>query len=321
MNPHRRDHSLTFLASLKIGSVYHGKVPGGRIAVVGPGAIGAVFAAAVQEAGHGELVLCARRPLEQVVVERDGRSPVVVDAPVLTDPRAVDGPATWVLLAVKAHQTESASGWLGALSGPGSVVVVLQNGVEHRERVAPLVGDAVVLPAIVWCPAEASAPGRVQLRGKAQLSVPAGPLGKAFADLLAGGSGVDLVEDFTTEAWRKLCVNAVSGLMVLAGRRAGMFRSAEVAGLARELAVECMAVGRAEGARLPDSVADAIVADFAAMPADLGSSILFDREAGRRLEWDARNGVVRRLGARHGIPTPISDVIVPLLAAASDAEG
>jgi 2-dehydropantoate 2-reductase len=53
------------------------------------------------------------------------------------------------------------------------------------------------------------------------------------------------------------------------------------------------------------------------MPPDLGSSILFDREANRPLEWDARNGVVRRLGARHGIPTPISDVIVPLLAAAS----
>jgi 2-dehydropantoate 2-reductase len=50
---------------------------------------------------------------------------------------------------------------------------------------------------------------------------------------------------------------------------------------------------------------------------DLGTSILFDREAGRELEWDARNGVVARLGARHGVPTPVSDVIVPLLAAAS----
>ena len=37
--------------------------------------------------------------------------------------------------------------------------------------------------------------------------------------------------------------------------------------------------------------------------------------AGRPLEWEARNAVVRRLRARHGIPTPVSDVIVPLLAA------
>ena len=54
------------------------------------------------------------------------------------------------------------------------------------------------------------------------------------------------------------------------------------------------------------------------MDPDIGSSILFDRLAGRELEWDARNGVVRRLGRRHGIPTPVSDVLVPLLAAASD---
>jgi 2-dehydropantoate 2-reductase len=87
--------------------------------------------------------------------------------------------------------------------------------------------------------------------------------------------------------------------------------------LTRALAAECLAVARAEGADLPDAVADELVEEFVAMPEDLGSSILFDREAGRALEWDARNGVVARLGARHGIPTPVSDVIVPLLAAAS----
>ncbi len=288
--------------------------------MVGPGAIGAAFAAALVQAGRRDLVLCARRPLHGVVVTRDGHDPVLVDAPVLTDPADAAGPAPWVLLAVKAHQTEGARGWLAALSGPGSVVVVLQNGVEHRERVAPLAGEGTVLPAIVWCPAEASAPGRVRLRGEPHLSVPAGPEGRALAELLAGGARVDLVEDFTSEAWRKLCVNAVAGLMALAGRRAAMFCDARIAGLAHDLAVECLRVARAEGAVLPDSVADEIVADLAAMPADQGTSILFDREAGRPLEWDARNGVVSRLGARHRIPTPISDVIVPLLAAASEAE-
>jgi 2-dehydropantoate 2-reductase len=96
-----------------------------------------------------------------------------------------------------------------------------------------------------------------------------------------------------------------------------MFRRADVRALARALAAECLAVARAEGAHLPDAVADELADEFASYPEDLGSSILFDREAGRELEWDARNGVVARLGAAHGIPTPVSDVIVPLLAAAS----
>ena len=43
--------------------------------------------------------------------------------------------------------------------------------------------------------------------------------------------------------------------------------------------------------------------------------MLFDRLAGRRMEWDARNGVIARLGARHGIATPVSDRVTAELAA------
>jgi len=292
-------------------------VSGCRIAVIGPGAIGAVFAAAAQQAGRSQVVICARRPPGPLVVEPDGQPPIAVDAPVITDPGQAAGAADWIFLAVKAHQTQGASGWLRALAGPETVVVVLQNGVEHYQRVAPLAGQATVLPAIVWSAAETVADGRVRLRGQPQLSVPVGEPGRRLAQLLDGAAQVDLVPDFTTEAWRKLCVNAVAGLMALAGRRAGIFRQAEMAALARALATECSAVAQAEGARLGDGAVDEIVALFAAMPADLGTSILADREAGRPLEWDARNGVIRRLGLRHAIATPVSDVIVPLLAAAS----
>ena len=51
------------------------------------------------------------------------------------------------------------------------------------------------------------------------------------------------------------------------------------------------------------------------------TSILTDREQGRPLEWDIRNGVIVRKAAEHGLSTPISDVLVPLLAAASDGPG
>ena len=60
---------------------------------------------------------------------------------------------------------------------------------------------------------------------------------------------------------------------------------------------------------------------FAGMPEDLTTSILTDREQGRPLEWDVRNGVIARKGALHGLATPISDLVVPLLAAASDGPG
>jgi 2-dehydropantoate 2-reductase len=39
------------------------------------------------------------------------------------------------------------------------------------------------------------------------------------------------------------------------------------------------------------------------------------------MEWDIRNGVIIRKARAHNLATPISDVLVPLLAAASDGPG
>jgi 2-dehydropantoate 2-reductase len=284
-----------------------------RVAVVGPGAIGATVAAAVRGA---DLTLYGRTAHERLIVEREGGGTQVVPGPVLTDPAAAQ-PADVVLLAVKAHQTEAAAPFLRALCHSGTVVVVLQNGVEQRELVGPHVGDATVLPSVAWVPVEGLGPGHVRVRGDLRLTLPDEPAARTVAELI---DGVELAGDFTTVLWRKLAMNAVAGLMVLAGRRAGMFRRPDVAALSRALAAETLAVARAEGADLPDTVADELVAELAAYPEDLGTSILFDHEAGRPLEWDARNGVVARRGAELGVPTPVSDVIVILLAAASAQE-
>jgi ketopantoate reductase len=53
------------------------------------------------------------------------------------------------------------------------------------------------------------------------------------------------------------------------------------------------------------------------MPPESGSSMLWDRPAGRELEYDARNGAVVRAGARLGIPTPCNDTVTALLEAVS----
>jgi 2-dehydropantoate 2-reductase len=289
-----------------------------RVAVVGVGAIGATVAAAVQSAGGHELLLCARQELERVVVELPDGSAIDVDAPLITDPGRAGAPADWVLLAVKAHQTQGAAGWLSALCTEGTTVAALQNGIDHVERVGPLVGEARVLPVVNWCPVEPVAPGRVRQRDVLRLAVPDGPGGEAFAALLGDHAEVAVGGSFALEAWRKLCANAVSGVMALAGRPAEIFALDDVREVARALAHECAAVARAEGVELTERDADDVITWLEALPTDAGSSILTDRRAGRALEWEARNGVIGRLGRRHGVPTPVADTVSALLHAASD---
>ena len=292
---------------------------GARIAVVGPGAVGATVAAYLHNADHS-LVLCGRTPRDQLDVRPDGAEAIVVPGPVHTDPAELSGPVALVILAVKTTQLDEAGRWLAVLCDEHTTVCVLQNGVEQVELVQPLCPRSTVVPGIVWFGAETQPGGWVRLRGEPRLTLPDSAASVAGI-LREAGCVVTAATDFTTEAWRKLMVNALAGFMVLAGRRSGMFRRDDVAALARGYLAECLAVARAEGANLGDEVINEMSDMFGHAPEDLGTSMLFDREAHRPLEWEIRNGVIMRKARAHGLPTPISEVIVPLLAAASDGPG
>lgn len=284
------------------------------VAVIGSGAVGTVLAAAAGESGM-DTVVCARSPVDRLVLESGGRTTELA-VPVIQDP-AGTGPADWVLLTTKAQDTDSAQPWLARLCGPGTVVVVLQNGVEHRERVEPLVGEATVLPALVYIAAERVAPGRVVHRRGRHVIVPKGALAQDFAKILAP-SEVEVREaaDFTTAAWRKLLSNvAANPITALTLRRLGVLRETEVRELATVLLGEAVAVGVAGGAALgADDVRGTL--EFYDQFADTdGTSMLYDRIAGRSLEFEEISGVVTRLGRRHGVPTPANQAMYALLGA------
>jgi 2-dehydropantoate 2-reductase len=283
--------------------------------------VGTTVAALLYQAGHSVLV-CGRTPRDGIELRPDGQDPIVVPGPIHTDPGEVSGPVDFVVLAVKATQNDDAARWLAGLCDEHTVVTVLQNGVEQVEQVKPHCPSSPVIPGIVWYSAETQPQGWVRLRTEAALVLPSGPAATTVAELLRGaGCRVDCDPDFITAAWRKLLTNALAGFMALSGRRSGMFRRDDVAELSRRYVAECLAVAQAEGARLPDSVVDELTDLFRAAPEDLGTSILADRENNRPMEWDIRNGVIIRRARAHNLPTPISDVLVPLLAAASDGPG
>jgi 2-dehydropantoate 2-reductase len=290
------------------------------VALIGPGAIGTTIAAALHEVGRSPAV-CGRSAREQLELRFDGGR-VAVPGPVLTDPAEITNTFDLVFVAVKSTQVEATAPWLSALCSAKTVVCVLQNGVEQKALFAPYLSGAPVLPSVVWFPAQREPDGSVWLRGKARLTLPDTPATSVVLAALRGTRcSVEVAADFTSIAWRKLLQNAVAGLMVLAGRRAGMFSRTDITALSLAYLQECLEVARAEGATLGDEVPQEIVDGFHRAPADLGTSILADRQAGRPLEWDSRNGVVQRCGRSHGIPTPISDLVVPLLAAASEGPG
>jgi 2-dehydropantoate 2-reductase len=294
---------------------------GTSIALIGPGAIGATVAAYLHESGNAVL-LCGHTPRESIEVRPDDHDAITLPGPVHTDPAEVDGPVGVVLIAVKDTQNEQAAGWLARLCDERTVVCALQNGVEQVERVGRFCPSSTVVPAAVWISSEVQPQGWIRVRTEPRLVLPDTAAAATLAVLLRGaGVTVELDPDFITAAWHKLLVNAVVAFMVLSGRRSGMFRRDDVAALGRRYLAECLAVARSDGANLSDGVIDEIVDMLAQAPPDITTSMLTDRQADRALEWDIRNAVILRKAAAHGLATPISEVLVPLLAAASDGPG
>lgn len=284
-----------------------------NIAVVGPGAIGCAVAAWLAHGGH-TVTVCARTPFADLVIETpDG--PIRATPTVLTNPAHAQ-PVDWVLVATKAYDVASTAPWLANLMGPATRLAVLQNGVTHIERFRAFVPPDRIVPVVVDFPANRTAPGRVTQGVYGTLTAPSGANGDAFVALFAGSRiAVSTDPDFISRLWTKLVFNATGAVPTLTLTDTGSAWSDGLERLVRAIAEECAAVARAEGATIPQSVIETAVARARnARPGGV-NSMHADRLAGRPMEIKERNGVIVDLGRKHGIPTPVSEVIVELLRA------
>lgn len=283
-----------------------------QVAMVGPGSVGLFFAAHLAAAGH-EVVACARRPFNRYLVDSETHA-VDTPATVLTDPAShTGGPVPWVFVAVKAHQTEGAAGWLDRLCGPDTRVVVAQNGIEH-DRVIPFVNGAKVIPAVVYCGAQLIEPGHVTHHQSAHLVVPAGDDTDALVELFADAlPEIRPTDDFATPLWLKLSLNVMAnGLTALTRRTQMVFAEPGIERAALRLLKETFAIGRAEGADLDDALAEKIVAGVVKRGIP-GTSMYYDTVAGRPTEHDAIHGAALRAAERHGIDVPSVAMVHALL--------
>ena len=287
------------------------------IAIIGPGAIGGILAAWLAQDTANDVTVCVRTPFDHLQVETP-------DGSITARPRIVSSPADaspvdWVLITTKAYDAAATAQWLPSLRRADSRIVVLQNGVEHVERFRPYVPVEHLVPAVIDCPAERTAPGRMRQRGPSWIVVPDSEHGRAFVPLFANTNFDVRTGDFITRAWAKLCINAPGAISAILMKPTGVIQVEPIPELTRGMVRECIAVGRAEGALLDEAIVEAVVTGARNAPPDGLNSLIADRMAGRPMEIDARNGAIVRLGKKHGIPTPLNEMAVALLTAAQDS--
>ncbi|MBN3725694.1 2-dehydropantoate 2-reductase [Burkholderia sp. Ac-20379] len=314
-----------------------------RAAIVGPGAIGGLLAAALSQAGWAVSALARGQTLAAL---RAGGLTVVDDLGVTSrtplaasdDPHAL-GVQDYVVIALKAQALPALAAQLAPLVGPHTTIVAAMNGLpwwflhgiggaldgRSLDSVDPGGAIAAALPparsigCVVHLSSATEAPGVVRRVAGNRLIVGApgaalAPQAEAFAAALAaGGFEADTTADIRTQIWAKLWGNMnMNPLSALTGSTtSALLDDPDTHALALRMMDEAAAVGE----RLGLSTGMSSV-ERTAVTRRLGAfrtSMLQDFEAGRPLEIAPILGVFPELGRALGVPTPFCDAVLGLL--------
>lgn len=294
-----------------------------KIGIVGAGAIGLSFAAAL--ALTNDVLVLARRHDVAAAIERDGialaedEETEFVPVHATADPEAF-ADRNAILIAVKAHATHDALEPLRDKLAPGALVVSLQNGLDNDLVARHVLPAARVVAATTTRAAILLRRGRIRVTGRGTTTLGRDDAGSPTSDELAAalsGAGLDVhvVDDVRSAIWRKLIVNAaINPLGALSRRRnAAIVDDPDLAAVGRALAAEAAAVAQAEGIAIADPWA--LVEAAARATAANRNSMLQDLDAGRRTEIDAIGAAIARRADEHGIAVPLTKAIVHLIRA------
>jgi 2-dehydropantoate 2-reductase len=246
-----------------------------------------------------------------------------VACPHATDTLAGAAPVALALVAAKSYDTAAVAAAIAPVVAPETIVLSLQNGVENESLLAAVLRLPPLLGAMTHVSAELVAPGVV--RHTAEGAIFFGELDgresartRALAALLTGaGVAHRASRDILLRLWDKLAWNAAhNAVTALTRRTAGAAAADPTAGaLIGDAMHEVGAVARAQGIGLDAARVERTLAFSRAHMRGVRTSMLQDVERGRRLEHEALNGAVVRLGAAVGVATPVNRVLYGLLAA------
>ena len=304
-----------------------------RIVVVGPGALGSLFAAALAMHSQGaeegsvqhEVWLLdhdfsrARQLAAQGLLLDSGGKRYNCPVRATIEPGEI-GSADLVLLCVKSYDVTDGLQRAATLLGPDTLLLGLQNGIAHLPLLEALTDTTLVAVGVTAQGATLLAPGQVRHGGRGLTRVGflqpppasgAARLREVAAMLEACGLETEIVADMLEQIWAKLFVNVgINALTAIHGCRNGdLLDMPEVRAQLVEAVREASTVARA--LEIPvggDPVAATL--DVCRATAENISSMLQDVQQQRPTEIDAINGAVVEHGHRLQIPVPINELLV-----------
>jgi 2-dehydropantoate 2-reductase len=296
-----------------------------RIAVVGAGAMGSIFGAALARGGDDVTLVDVVEPLVEkvnaegvTVVRGDDQTTTSVTA--TTDPSGV-GTVDAVVFFVKCYHTASAAELARPLVGSETVVTSLQNGWGNGDVLAAAFPPEQVVVGVTYNSGLLVEPGVVMHPADQPTFV--GPFAyedTSRAERLAealerAGLATTVTSPVRPEIWKKLILNAATlPPAALTGMHAGALADdAHTRVLVAETAREATVVAQALGYPIDHQERVDTILALLERAGPTKASMLQDFEAGRRTEIDVINGAVVKAADEQDVPVPLNRAFVALV--------
>lgn len=299
-----------------------------KIAIVGCGAMGSVYAALLADAGHEVWAIDSWKEHVEAMRSKglrlegaSGDRTVKVNA--TTNP-ADAGTCDLAILATKAMHVEKAAQSMAPLLGKDTVVLSIQNGLGGPDTAARVLGRERVMVGVVGgFGASMKGPGHAHHNGweLVRLGEFGGPvtprLRKVEEVWKSGGFRVKCFDDIDQLVWEKLICNVCfSGTCAVTERTiVEVMQDPDTWAVASGCATEAYNVARARGIRLDVDDPVAYVRAFGEKIPNARPSMLLDHMAGRMSEIEAINGAIPPAAKAVGVAAPYNEVIGALVRA------
>ena len=305
-----------------------------KIAIIGTGAMGSVYAALLADGGHEvwaidtwaahvEAMNAKGLRVEGASGDRTVKLKATGNARDVRD-------ADLVIIATKDDGVEAAARDALAIAKDTAPILTIQNGLGSADKVAAVVGEKRIMIGVVGgFGASMKGPGHAHHNGMEflRLGEMAGGLTPRLDTVKKaweqGGFKVLAFDDIHKMIWEKLLCNCTySGPCTLTGLLVGEIQqSPQGWSIASACATEGFHVARARGIKLDFADPIRYVWDFGQKILGARPSMLLDHMAGKKAEIDNINGAIPREGGKLGIATPVNSVVVAMLKAKESGFG
>ncbi len=298
-----------------------------KIAIVGTGAMGSVYAGHLGKAGHEVWAIDTWQEHVDTIatsgltVSGAGGNFVVDNLHVGRSPRDA-GPCDIWMIATKDSAVDEVAAQIASLLGPDNIVMAFQNGLGAGERVARHVPEEHVLIGIAeGFGSSIPEPGHVHHEGMRLIRM--GEMHGGMTDRLRrieqlwrdAGFNVRAFADVTVMIWEKfLCNVTLSAPCAVFDVTVGELMSdPEAWKIALGCASEAHRLGVAKGIEFSFDDPLRYVSDFAATIPNASPSMRLDHLARRPSEIDVINGQVLALSRELGLETPYNETLCAIV--------